>query len=108
MTRPRRTEAEKIRPFSNGTQYLDWQVSNCGRCKKAATTTQFEAGEIPCEIEKELAFAACDEGTISKEIAGRMGLAKGRYVWQCGEVEWTEKWKKEYRERHEGKKSQKD
>jgi len=83
----------KIRPFSNGTQYMDWEASNCGRCKKAATEEQLYNGDIPCDIEKEVAYAACDDGTITEEIAERMAFTRRKYVWQCGEWDPTEEWK---------------
>ena len=116
MTLPRRTEGEAIIPFSCGSQYLDWQVSNCGRCKKAASLEDVKADKFTCEIERAIGVACISDGTVSAEIAQRMGYIDNNppktkefsYLWQCGEVEWTEGWKKKYRERHEGKKSKKD
>jgi len=105
-------KVESVRPFSNGTQHLDWEASNCGRCKKAASFEQAEADKFICEIERAIGVACISDGTVSAEIAQRMGYFKNipaktkrfSYVWQCGEVEWTEEWKKEY-ERRYGKKS---
>jgi len=85
-----------VRPFSNGTQYLDWQASNCDRCTKAATEADYYAGKFPCDIEKELAYAAVGDGTINDEIAARLKPDPESYVWPCGEWEPTEAWKAEY------------
>lgn len=76
-------------PFSNGAQYLDWEASNCGRCKKAATKENFKAGIFTCDIEKDLVYGAIADGTVTKEIAQRMGLFGHElyHVWRCGEFE---------------------
>lgn len=74
---------------------MDWEAINCGRCKKAAP-----AEELPtCDIEYALGEALIDDGTVSEDIAERMGHLKnrGRYGWPCGEVEWTEEWKAEWK-----------
>jgi|SRR3990167_253358 len=112
MTRPQKTEAERVRPFSNGTQYLDWAASNCGRCKKAASLEDSRADKVTCDIERAIGAGGASDGTVSAEIGQRMGYIDNNppvteefsYVWQCGEVDWTEEWKEEYRRRH-GKKS---
>lgn len=89
------TEA-RYRPFSNGSQFSDWRHANCWRCAK-----QFDeaADEYRCEIEQALDVACWDDGTVSEDIARRMGyLAAGScsYGWMCPEVEWTEAWKVEW------------
>lgn len=89
-----------VRPFSTGTQYMDWERVNCGRCKKAATRAEFERGEFRCDIEKELAYGTVGDGTINDEIAARLKIDRKRYVWQCGEWDPTEAWKAEFERRH--------
>ena len=84
---------KQIRPFSNGSQYADWEASNCGRCKKAVGDG--DEG-YPCEIQKALDYACVGTGKILLEIWDRMGHDEGNYIWQCGEVDWTEEWKAEY------------
>jgi len=86
----------RIRIFSNGSQYMDWQASNCERCKKAIWT--FEPPTCPIQVALE--EADFDDGTISEEIAKQSGYDKERYVWPCAEVEWTEEWKAECKEQH--------
>lgn len=80
---------------------MDWEASNCDRCKKAATKEQHVTLEhLPCEIEDALITGTLT-GEVTEDIARRMGYfdnnppkAKGfAYVWQCGEVDWTEEWK---------------
>ena len=91
---------DRIRPFSCGSQFSDWQMSNCERCKKYS-----ERIEDPplCEIDYDLGMAYLGDGTVSPDIAKRMGYTdnQGKYNWQCGEVEWTESWKEEYRALHQ-------
>ena len=99
----------EVCPFSNGTQYLDWKASNCGRCKKLATDTQITNDRMPCSIEYALSMALIGDGEVSAGIAQRMGYFDNNppktkefsYVWQCGEVDWTEEWKEEYKKRYE-------
>jgi len=84
---------DRIYIFSNGSQYADWQASNCHRCKKFPWT-------LPdCDIDIALAEAYLNNGKVSQEIANRAGYDPDKYVWPCSEVEWTEEWKLEYLER---------
>ena len=90
----------RFRPFANGGQYMDWQGSNCERCTKS-TLDATGCYAVNCEILEALLDAACGGGTVSADIGARMGTSAGetRYVWQCGEVEWTEEWKEQYARR---------
>ena len=86
-----------IRPFSNGTQYSDWEACNCDRCKKADNDN--------CDIINVLAEAYVGDGEVTEDIAKKMGITeetKNAYVWPCSEVDWTEEWKKECMDRREG------
>lgn len=89
-----------VRPFSNGTQYLDWEASNCSRCKKAASREQFDRGQFTCDIEKELVYGSSGSGLISDDIAARLKIDNERYGWPCGEWDPTEEWKAEFARRH--------
>jgi hypothetical protein len=80
---------DSINPFSNGTQYMDWVLSNCDRCKKNG----YDEDTWPtCEVHKGICLGAI-EGYITDEIAERMGYTeahadgKGPYVWPCKEYE---------------------
>lgn len=88
------TETIRVTPFYCGTQFMDWQESNCCNCKKynpdPETGLEIE-GE--CTILDALGIAAIDDGTVSVEIAKRMGYGENAYIWQCGEVDWTEEHK---------------
>lgn len=92
----------KYYPFSCGTQYVDWTASNCERCKKYKYPVE-EDTDPPCEIDRALLMGFWGDGSVSREIARRMGYFKnkGKFVWQCSEVEWTEEWKEEWKKRHE-------
>lgn len=75
----------RYNPFSNGSQYGDWAASNCWRCTKDAPI-----GVPPtCPIQIALDGALFDDGTVSKDIARRMGYLghEGHYGWPCGEIE---------------------
>lgn len=76
---------EGVIPFSNGTQYLDWQESNCRSCRKAAASDVSQWDDMPCEIERELSLACALDGRIPLTIWNRMGHDNGRYVWPCME-----------------------
>ncbi len=77
---------KRIRPFSCGSQYGDWNSSNCDQCKKGAKEPD---NEIKCELQNALVYAYFDDGTISKKIAKRIGYFKnhGKYIWECPERE---------------------
>jgi hypothetical protein len=98
-----------IRPFSCGTQFLDWQDANCCRCKKYSYQTDPATGKTRepldvsevCPVELALCESAYGDGTVSQEIGRRMGFTDPlAYSWPCGEVDWTEEWKAEYARRH--------
>jgi hypothetical protein len=77
---------KRVRPFSNGTQFMDWENANCSRCKK------YSEDASSCDLVTALTFAYFDDGTISAEHAQRIGYDSGAYSWMCGEVEWTDEW----------------
>lgn len=82
-------EGERVRPFSCGTQYADWQESNCERCAKGV---DWDAPfpDSKCDLERALSRASVGDGTISADVARRIALplaAPGPYVWPCGELE---------------------
>lgn len=75
-----------IKPFSSGSQYLDWRYSNCDRCKK---DVEFVDGEYVkhCDIEAAISLGAII-GTIPTEIYNRM-IANDDF-WSCPELELLE------------------
>lgn len=78
-----------FRPFANGSQFADWEASNCDRCTKSGDGG--ERGSSQCEIFEALWDADCTDGRITPDIARRMAFIgnETRYVWPCSEVEWT-------------------
>src|SRR5262249_57218463 len=77
---------DRKRPFSCGTQYLDWQEVNCCRCARQSDP-EASLDEMSCEIEAALAWACIDDGSVSLDIARRMGLPEVGfpYCWRCKE-----------------------
>ena len=71
------------RPFSNGTQFLDWEGANCGRCWKSTPSAS------RCAIESALYSAQGGDGTVSDRMAARMGYLAHRAAscWECPERE---------------------
>jgi len=61
-----------IRPFSNGTQYIDWQNHNCCRCARYDYDAENQKVLCDCEIEYALALACVMDGTVSDEIGKRI------------------------------------
>jgi hypothetical protein len=78
---------DRHHPFHCGTQYLDWENRNCCRCAK------YSDDASKCDLMQALAQACFDDGTVSTDVAGRIGLldalAGGRspYLWDCKERE---------------------
>jgi hypothetical protein len=90
----------RVSPFSNGIQFSQWVSSNCDRCTKAYDEA---SGAWRCPIQEALDAVYLDDGSVSPEIAARMGATSpanaGRYAWPCGEIDYTEAWKAEWRHR---------
>lgn len=89
-----------VRPFDSGSQFADWQTSNCSRCVREENA---DMNKPPtCPVLYELQRACFGSGYVSAEIAERAGWKAGEfpYVWECGEVEWTESWKAEHAARN--------
>lgn len=85
-TPAQRDEANDVRPFHCGSQDADWTERNCWDCRKE--WQEDAPTEWPCDIQKALQDAYWDNGTISAEIARRMGYtACDVYTWDCPEKE---------------------
>lgn len=80
-----------VQPFSNGSQYGDWQDRNCTGCWKSSTNRDPDKPfhRFNCQIDKALGEAYWGDGQVSDEIANRMGLdpKSEAYTWQCPERE---------------------
>jgi len=78
-------------PFCCGSQFGDWQLANCDRCKKGAP----DDGSWPtCDIQARLLEAYFDDGRVTDSIARRMGAMENltAYNWPCGEFDPTPEW----------------
>lgn len=64
---------QAIRPFSNGCQYMDWDLGNCATCERDPEV---------CEIAVALLCAGFGDGAVTADIAQRMGYTD--YGWQDG------------------------
>ena len=75
---------DRIRIFSNGSQDADWLGRNCLQCKKWG-----EKVSASCEIADAMQLAYFDDGTLSAEMAKRMGYPGPAvaYTWDCPERE---------------------
>lgn len=63
--------SDRIRPFSNGTEYTSWTSTNCDRCQNFDN----------CEIASAIDLASLDDGTIDLEIAVRAGAESTNDGW---------------------------
>ncbi len=73
----------RISPFCNGSQDADWQNKNCVHCEKFDPDNQ----KSTCEIDQALLMACFDDGTVTAEIAERMGYTADAYCWECKEIQ---------------------
>lgn len=74
----------RLRPFSNGMEYAIWCDLNCDRCAHSRETWP------GCPMQDALSEAYFGDGTVSVEIATRMGYSHERAAelgWRCGEFE---------------------
>ena len=79
---------DHIIPFSNGSQYYDWEESNCNTCSKGWDATGVHTD---CAVARAVSQAACRGDGVSAEIAQRMGYTDAHqdgacpYGWMCKE-----------------------
>lgn len=85
---------DKHRPFHCGTQAADWEENNCAVCVKGASEDPDKFMDtLSCPIQKAITEAYWDDGSVSEEIAERMGYLdnspprqKGfSLIWLCKE-----------------------
>lgn len=83
---------DRIRQFSNGTDFCCWSSENCDQCSKY--DQQAPDGSILCEIDQAIldAAAGIEGGTISREIATRMGMDERGNFHKCLEFEQATGW----------------
>lgn len=75
-------EIRRVWPFSCGTQRAEWIARNCCDC------TKYDGDDIrrsACDIDKALGEAFMTNGSVSEEIARRMGYSEGLNMWVCPE-----------------------
>ena len=70
----------RVRPFSNGSMYLDYLSENCDRCAKNYDPDRDVNGESPCPLETEMSLACIGDGTISAATAVKLGI---KTTWRC-------------------------
>jgi hypothetical protein len=71
------------KPFLNASQLAEWTCRNCSECEKAYDE---EALRYHCDIEEALGLTSINDGSITKEIADRMGYDDPLvYCWECPE-----------------------
>jgi hypothetical protein len=79
---PRRRD--RIRPFSCGSEFADWEANNWDRCQKGYDE---EKSRYQCSLERALGVAYIDDGKIDIAIAKRLGLPATETIWRCPEFE---------------------
>ncbi len=79
----RKHRTARYKPFSGKTQEEDWESANCWMCRK------YDPELLNCECDIDAALSYMGDGTVSADIAQRMGLLgnRGKRVWQCPELE---------------------
>lgn len=75
----------EVRPFANSIHFVEWCGINCERCRKSYDSPQKLAGDS-CEIEEALVDGTIT-GTVSPDIAARMGYTPGAVLWRCPEFD---------------------
>ena len=82
--------SDRYSPFSNGSEWMDWQDNNCCRCAKIDWSDP-ENPKGDCEITNALADAQWGDGTVSPEIGRRLGCDRNpACAWDCPERDTVE------------------
>ncbi len=79
---------DRVRPFSSGTQWIDWQDRNCCECKRIPEDEWRSERGVAwglCELYDALCEASINDGTISYLQAEAIGAIKfkGYFIWDC-------------------------
>lgn len=80
------------RPFHCGSQGAEWDDVNCGHCTKGLKEGE-DSRHWHCDIQKAIGEAWWSDGTVSDDIAERMGYLDNSpprqehfsYLWRCKE-----------------------
>jgi hypothetical protein len=72
-----------IRPFSNGTQLGAWRARNCRNCG----LWNPERFDGQCSIDEAIGLAYAGDGTVTEDVAQRMGYAEGLVTRDCPELQ---------------------
>lgn len=77
---------DRMRPFSNGTEFMVFEESNCGRCWKSKPKNEKISSASHCDLLEGLTLAMFMDGTISTDHAARIGFKPGMiYAPPCSE-----------------------
>ena len=72
---------DKVRPFSNGTEFEIWNSRNCDECK--ISTSYRDSDEFICYIDEALIVAYFDDGKIEKKISDKIGFDENYFLKNC-------------------------
>jgi hypothetical protein len=65
---------KKIRPFSTGSEFVDWCSENCDSCR--ISTSYRDSSDFICHLEEALIIAYFDDGHVDKSIIEKIGGKK--------------------------------
>lgn len=77
---------KKIMPFHSGSQFMDWILVNCDRCRNSMNATDDIADT--CGLELKLWRAYWSDGWVDENVAKAIGVTNTPpfpYRWQCTE-----------------------
>lgn len=74
------TDADTIRPFYCGTQYVDWESANCCRCARFGGMTEDYEWDR-CEMADKLTEACIGDGRVDMALAVRYGWHRSPGCW---------------------------
>lgn len=63
-------DPNRMSPFSNGSEFISWKAENCDDCVKRYDD---ESRKWRCDLEYAIDAACVGDGTITTEIADRIG-----------------------------------
>lgn len=74
--------SKRVRPFSNGTEWMNWESDNCERCQRVA-----------CPLRRALRRGYMGDGTVPEDVARRTNRHEFRVDDDnrfCTEIEFSE------------------
>lgn len=75
-------DMKKVRPFSNGTEFEQWDEENCSICPNSIFYSN-HSNDIECHIDNAFSEALFGYGEVNKNIVDLIGFDNRHFLKEC-------------------------